>query len=186
MPLTNGLVVMTPTSIVSTGTGNSSSINSDGSVTFSSCATLSLNGVFTSSYDNYMIVVRFPDSTTNSAIQIRLRVGGVDNSTASSYVVQRLVASGTAVASARFTQATYEFGAAAGVSTRPSAYSIYCYGPFLTQPTAFRSVSIYGDGDSTISDWACTHNQSTSYDGITIYPGAGNVGGLVTVFGFNQ
>jgi len=100
MPV-NGLVVMTPTSIASTGTGNSSSINADGSVDFASCATLSLNGVFTSSYDNYMVVMRSVASNNAETGNIRLRASGSDNSTASSYTRQYIAANGTSVTANR-------------------------------------------------------------------------------------
>ena len=79
MPNKNGLHLITPTSIASTGTGNSSSINTNGSVTFSTCATLSLNGVFSADYDNYMIVMRHVGSDASAFnIDLRLRLSGTD------------------------------------------------------------------------------------------------------------
>ena len=98
----NGLVVMTPTSIASTGTGNSSSIGANGKVTFSSCATLSLNGVFTSSYDNYMVVVRNTSTAVNNMV-VRLRVAGAD-ATGSNYTRQTLFVNGTSVIGGRATE----------------------------------------------------------------------------------
>jgi hypothetical protein len=97
MPLTNGLVVMTPTSVAKTGTGSTATINSDGSVVFDLCTTLSLNGVFTSSYDNYMIVMRATTSLAWPYFNSRLRASGTDNTTASSYTNQYLTANGTTV-----------------------------------------------------------------------------------------
>jgi hypothetical protein len=183
MPLTNGLVVMTPTSIVSTGTGNSSSINSDGSVTFASCATLSLNGVFTSSYDNYIIALR-GDVGGFVALEARLRASGTDNSTANSYVRQGLYASGTSVTASRTTTTFTRLGNVD--STQKYGITTYLFGPYLAQPTAIRSVGSLDLSSAYIEDYASTHNQSTAYDGITIYPSASTFEGLVTVFGFNQ
>jgi hypothetical protein len=183
MPLTNGLVVMTPTSIVSTGTGNSSSINSDGSVSFSSCVTLSLNGVFTSSYDNYMIVKRDKSNTGNNAIYVRLRLSGTD-ATGANYTHQFVAANGTTVSGFRYTADTFcRFG---NTDTLESGDVISVYGPALSQPTAFRNTSVGGFSSAVIVDFASTHSLSTSYDGITIYPVSGNFTGLLTVFGFNQ
>ena len=176
---------MTPSSIASTGTGNSSSINSDGSVTFSSCDGLSLNGVFTSSYDNYMVAVRISESTTaNGVIALRFRVSGADNTTASSYVDQSLSAGHTTITALRETK---DYGWAFGVSsTQPNGATLYVFGPHLAQPTAWRSVSAVGESNARIYDFAGTHNQSTSYTGLTLLRSGFFYSGLVTVFGFNQ
>lgn len=183
MPI-NGLVVMTPTSIASTGTGNSSSINADGSVDFASCETLSLNGVFTSSYDNYMIVCRHSTSGS-STIGGRLRVSGTDAS-GSNYVRQRLSADSTNVSGARSTGTELDINLAA--NTQRIGWTMYVFGPQLSQPTAFRSVTVSDSSNARIFDFAMTHSLSTSYDGITLYPQAAatSFSGVVTVFGFNQ
>ena len=186
MPGLNGLVVMTPTSIVSTGTGNSSSIGANGKVTFSSCNTLSLNGVFTSSYDNYMIVTRGKSATSYPYSYIRLRVNGVDNSTASSYVSQYLNSSSTSVGAGRLTDTrTSE----AFYASLEGGATVFFFGPNLAQPTAFRSVTTVGDGAAAWTNWdvASTHNQSTAYDGFSIVmQGTHSASGLITVYGFNQ
>ena len=184
MPGLNGLVVMTPTSIASTGTGNSSSIGANGKVTFSSCATLSLNGVFTSSYDNYVMVFRAV-GTALEAVNARLRVSGTDNATASSYVSQYLFANGTSVTADRYPAGTsmYIFPVSA---TQRSGNVAYFFGPNLTQPTAIRSVTGYGEDGARIFDTGSTHNQSVAYDGITLILASSTMTGAVTVYGFNQ
>jgi len=161
-----GMVLMTPTSIASTGTGNSSSIGENGSVT--------------SSYDNYMMVMRSNTSTTSN-YQVRLRVGGTDNSTASSYTYQYIQASSTTVVAGR---TTTNFGYInAGANTRRDGTTVYFYGPNLAQPTAFRSVTMYDANSAVIFDMANTHNQSTAYDGFTLFTDIGTATGLVTVYG---
>lgn len=190
MPLTNGLVVMTPTSTAKTGTGSTATINSDGSVTFSSCETLSLNGVFTSSYDNYMISlnVKNTSGTNGFVTYYRLRASGTDNSTASSYVYQGLYAQSTSVGGSRSTQ---NFGALDdGGSGNRTGSTAYFFGPYLSQPTAWRSVCASGFQSGSTEDKAGTHNQSTAYDGLTIYWTFGGSpvksDGFITVYGFNQ
>ena len=184
---TNGLVVMTPTSIASTGSGNSSSINADGSVTFSSCATLSLNGVFTSSYDNYMIVIRNVASLNGQSLLGRLRASGVDAS-ASNYTRQLIEANGTSVTANRFSDTAFGVAGADGSGTLRAGATFYLFGPFMTQPTAARSVSVRSISSAYITDDAGTHFLSLAYDGMTFIPfGTGNnISGLLTVFGFAQ
>lgn len=182
---TNGLVVMTPTSIASTGAGNSSSINADGSVDFASCETLSLNGVFTSSYDNYMIVLR-GSLTSDTYIDARLRSSGSDAS-GSNYTRQYVYADATTIGASRSSsQTSLEIGY--GLNTQRYGLSCYLFGPYLSQATATRSVTASDYLSAYIHDTACTHSLSTSYDGITlILRTAGRTfSGLVTVFGFNQ
>jgi hypothetical protein len=188
MALTNGLVVMTPSTVAKTGASSTATINADGSVTFGSCETLSLNGVFTSAYDNYMIVMRYV-SSANAAMQFRMRASGVDNSTANSYVTQELIASSTVVSGARTTSNLSNVAALA--SAQRSGLTTYVYGPYLAQPTAVRSTTVNGISDARLDDRAFTHNQSASYDGCTFigetYLGTTyTLSGLVTVFGFEQ
>ena len=176
-----GMVLMTPTSIASTGTGNSSSIGANGSVTFSSCATLSLNGVFTSNYDNYMIMLR-NSATAVISIGFRLRVSGTDNSGTNTYTYQNLSVDGITVSGSRVSDTQ---GYIQDSSTlQRSGCVVSVYGPNLSQPTAVRSVTASDALSSAfIIDRAFTHNQSTSYDGFTLITTSGTISGLVSVYG---
>lgn len=181
---TNGLVVMTPTTVAKTGASSTATINADGSVTFGSCETLSLNGVFTSSYDNYMIVCRNVGNTSDS-LEMRWRASGTDDS-GSNYTFQILRANGTAVEAERNTGQRTRFGVTS--STARSGQIAYVFGPHLSQPTAHRSVDMNGISSARMDDFASTHSVSSSYDGFTIFLGTAgnNFSGLITVFGFNQ
>jgi hypothetical protein len=182
--MTNGLVVMTPSSVDITGGGSeTSTTNADGSVSFSACASLSLNDVFTSDYDNYMIVWRVLPSAPQGTF-FKLRVSGVDSSTG--YVVQRINADSTTVSAERNSSET------AGRLTNLEGLTIYggisqyLFGPYLAQPTASRTVVVDTKSSARILDFATTHSVSTAYDGITLLNNNGTDSGLVTVFGFNQ
>ena len=182
--MTNGLVVMTPTTVDKTGGSSTATINADGSVTFGSCETLSLNGVFTSDYDNYMIVMRLTSSAAGD-ILFRLRASGTDDATSSSYVNQFLRVDGASISGFRFS--TQAFYPGEDLVTQRTGRTIYVFGPYLAQPTALRSVTSLDRSSSNIEDVAATHNQSTAYDGFTIDPASTtNTTGLLTVFGFNQ
>lgn len=179
----DGMVLMMPSSIASTGTGNSSSIEANGSVTFSSCATLSLNGVFTTDYDNYLISIRCI-GTGNTTLEFRFRASGTDNSTASSYTNQELAVSTTIKSGARFSATTGTISSTN--ATNYNAYTMNCYGPYLAQPTAWRTITIDGTGVATIDDIAGTHNQSTSYDGLSLIPTSNAITGLISVYGLEN
>jgi hypothetical protein len=176
-----GMVLLTPTSIAYTGT--SASIGANGSVTFSACSSLSLNGVFSADYDNYMIVFRYKTSASGGWYW-RLRLSGADNSTANSYTDQQLRANSTTVSGTRGANA--ESYLANGDNTYDAGFIHYIYGPHLAQPTAGRTITIDPASGAYIQDSAHTHNQSTAYDGFTYVPwGVAGItaSGLVSVYG---
>jgi hypothetical protein len=175
-----GMVLMTPTSVATTGTSSTATIGTNGSVAFSSCATLSLNGVFNTDYDNYMISIRHTGSGS-IYIQGRLLTGGSEAS-GSNYVSQYLYASGTSVAGARYTSQTIAY-LSSTYNTQRSGVTVNVYGPFLAQPTAFRSITALDFTSAYIEDYASTHSLSTSYDGIKLITSAGTFSGLVSVYG---
>jgi hypothetical protein len=179
----DGLVSMAPTSIAYSGT--SAGINADGGVDFSAVTSLSLNGVFTSAYDNYLVVFGPIAGSTGVNVFMRYRASGSDNSTASSYTYQLLQANSTFTNGAFRESQSYQ-RIADPSATQRSGYSYHIYGPYLAQPTAFRCTSIRDYSSATIDDWAGTHNQSTSYDGFTIYVASGNFTGTIHVFGYEE
>jgi len=177
----NGIELITPSSINFAGT--SATINAGGSVTFTAVTSLSLNGVFSSAYDNYIIDMRHVASSASAAIQLRWRTG-TDNSTANSYVRQQLDASSTTVFGLRSTENVTRITITE--SARRDGTQIFVYGPNLVQPTAYRSVTVWADGGAAITDFAGTHNQSVAYTGFTLFPASGSFTGLIKVYGLVQ
>jgi len=178
-----GLHIMTPTSIVVAGSGSTASIRADGGVDFATATSLSLNGVFTSAYDDYMIVIRHVGSAA-SGLGARLRLSGTD-ATASNYTFQLLEANGTSVAGSRSTSQTRALVGSTAAS-QPNGDVAYIYGPSLAQPTAFRNVNVRNTSGAYIADFTNTHSVSTAYDGITFLPDSGSFSGMVTVYGYAQ
>jgi len=173
-----GMVLLTPTSIAHSGT--SASIGANGQVTFTAVTSLSLNGVFSADFDNYVVSWYQDAGAVNFSLLYRLRSSGTD-ATGSNYTYQRLQAADTSVNAARTSSQT------AGRITNvrfESATTTYFYGPFLAQPTAARTVGDQGgSADKQLLDHANTHSLSTSYDGITFYTSGGSVTGRTAVYG---
>lgn len=178
----NGLHLITPTSIASTGT--SATINANGSVSFSGLTNLELRGVFSTDYDNYIIVMRTTQATTNANVLFRL-LAGTTPATGANYTRQYLYASSTTVSGARVTGET-STRLNVSATTQPNGFIANIYGPFLAQPTALRTVTVQSESSATIEDYASTHSLSTSYDGCVIYPSAGSFSGLVAVYGMRK
>lgn len=182
----NGLHLLKPSSISYAGSGSSGSINTNGSITFSSVSSIAIDGIFNDKYDNYMMVMRHSTATGNGAVDARLR----SNSTevvAANYAYQRLEALGSTVSASR--DAASNLGPVGySSSTLRSGSVCWFYGPYLAQPTAWRSVSAVGRDNAWISDWISLNNQNTQFDGIALYPGGGQTGlsGLVCFYGLRK
>lgn len=177
-----GMVIMRPTSIVVAGAGSSASVRAAGGVEFASATSLSLNGVFTSTYDDYMIVMRGAE-TTNNNVSIRMRAAGSD-ATGTNYVYQQLFASSTTISGQRQTAQSGAWTSYLATAQR-SGNTVYIYGPNLAQPTAGRLVNAAGLSDAAVIDYAWTHSLSTAYDGFTFF-GTTSATGIVTVYGLSQ
>ena len=181
---TPGLAIATPTSIANSG--GSASL-SGGQITFTAVNSLSLNGVFTSTFQNYRILLRpTAVSGTDVIISFRLRTAGTDSAT--SYGVQKTestsgstTSSGAAATSGRllFTTTTYGNYAA----TNPDIY-----GPQLAIPTLYNYMSTYLDssGNKYVEMLGGSHHVSTSYDGITLLISSGTMTGTLRVYGYNN
>lgn len=172
--------LITPTSIASTGAGNSSSIGANGSVTFSSCATLSLNGVFSNDYENYIIQLKGLASTTHTP-GFRLRQSGTD-ATSSDYTYQYVYANDASLTAARAT--SLEVYPISMSTSRQNAMEQFIYAPFLARPTAGRSITVAQTSGSQIWDLVWTHALSASYDGFSFVAGPTlTMTGEISVYG---
>lgn len=185
MALTNGLVVMTPTSVATSG--GSASINADGSVSFSSAYDVTLNGVFNSSYDNYMLsIVSYANTTGAYNYAVRLRSSGSDIATG--YTHQVLSAfNGSISAGIGASQSFLRLGEIA--STYWCGHTVYIFGPKTNSITSVRSLDINSENSKRIYDCAAYLNASTSCDGFKFGVegfSSSTITGSITVFGFNK
>ena len=179
-----GLHIITATSASGTGAGNSVSIGSNGTVTFSSCATLSLNGIFTSEYDNYMCVCRVNSGSTSSVnVELRLRTSVPGDDATANYHWQWIQADGT---TANATQATGAQQCRVGLyaeSGKVNGATFFVGGPFLSAPTVLYGQSAAGYLDAYLIDYAANHNVSSSFAGFSLIPQSGTFGGTISVYG---
>ena len=181
MPDIAGLKLIVPTSATATGAGSSATVSATGKLTFTSAATLSVNGVFTSSQDNYLFVMQLTVAS-DATLTYKLRASGTD--TSSGYAYQDIYASSTTVSSGgRDTaQAAARFGSF--YTTARNGCHMYFYGPNLVQPTAARSITVSSASGAYIQDYASTQSGSTAFDGFTI--GGGTITGTMTIYGLSQ
>jgi hypothetical protein len=173
-----GMELITPTSIANSG-GSASA--SGGAITFTTVNSISLNGVFTSSYQNYCVILTAESSAGNNT-NCRLRVGGVDAS-GSNYDFQFLsVYSSTSTASLSANQDNMRV--CWNTLTDGIIVEQIISRPQLAERTRFIA---YGGGGTELNVVAGDHDLTTAYDGITYLPQAGNtLTGVVRVYGYKN
>ena len=171
-----GMTMVTPTSIANSG-GTASA--SGGEVTFTTVNSISLNGIFTSTYENYVIVVKWTGSAGAATASLRFRASGTDSSSAN-YNAQNIQGSGGAASAAGYTGQTSGYFTV--TDTAVSMLSMNVYRPFSALPTLWRSTTTSFYNSQFIQDWAGVHNVSTSYDGVTFFPASGNCTGTIRCY----
>lgn len=161
-----------------------SGFNYVGGATFSSVTSISVNNVFSATYDNYLI--EFISTTTlNVGARMRLRVSGSDNTTSnynSKYVFNGWTVNAPATTTSFFFP---EFGG--DLANAPeNICAIQIFSPFLTEKTFGRGSGFNSsNGNFTLNELFYQFNATTSFTGFTIEQtsGAASISGKVRVYG---
>ncbi len=181
---TNGHV-LTADSTTSTGlkwaaAGGGAGIGFVSTDTFSAVTTLSLNSKFSATYENYRVYVDFTNGGGTQSLLMRMRAGGSDT-TSALYGFTSPVGtwSGSADTSGR-------------IGTVPPSGSVASVvmdisRPFDTKITNITGIYQFTSGSSIgeVSPFAMVLNNTTSYDGFTIYSGGNSFTGRVTIYGYS-
>lgn len=179
-----GMVNIIPTSVAQAG--GSASANTVGQVTFTTVTSVSLNGVFTSDYNTYRIILEITGHSASAASFMRMRAAGTDNSAASYTDAIHVVTPTTTsrVYHSAATAAEVEYGATGAY------FGLHVYdvtGASMTQATLLTRMSTYiGAAGMETATGGIYHNVSTVFDGFSIYPGSGNISGRITVLAVNK
>jgi len=176
-----GLVAVAPTSIANSGGSASTTGNT---TTFTGVTSISLNGIFTSEYLNYLLIYN-QITSAGTDLFARLRVAGTDNTTASSYVAQRLTASSSTVAAVRTTGDKWSVTQSNNLGQ--NGIMLNLFNPAIADHTVINSQTASSDTGAYLALYCGTHNQSTVYDGFTLLTvTATTLTGKVTVYGYKK
>lgn len=172
-----GLTLVSPTSIANSG-GSASS--SGGTTTFTTVNSISLNGVFTTTGDNYLMVFNATAGTSLASVLFRLRLSGTDSST--SYGRQKVEGQGASTSTNALTTQTEGQIANMGVGA-----SLTCtlWSPALAALTSYTCLSTDRNAGS-VAMWGGYHNVATAYDGITVFPSTGTITGTVAIYRYSK
>jgi hypothetical protein len=153
---------------------------------FSAASSVTVDNVFTSTYTNYILNVRYTTSTTNNLLY-RNRVGGV--SAATNYNWQELQASSTTVTGARTTGATTVLIGLPSNGSFMSSSSVFITGPQLAEATTFAVSNADASGALTTPILYLNygnHSTATAYDGFEILVSSGTTTGSYSVYGYSK
>jgi hypothetical protein len=177
-----GLAIISPTSIANSG-GSASA--SGGAVTFTGVTSVSLNGVFTSGFENYSIIFNATQSST-IAVNMRLRAAGTNN-TANNY--KRFLGFGSSANSIGVDEVSNAssvfrvFGVANEGGT-----DITIYRPQSAVRTRIAHISSWNStaGNAGIYFGGGTHTEETAFDGFSLFVDTGTFSGIVRVYGYQN
>lgn len=176
-----GLAKIVPSSVaVGSGTGSADSL---GNVTFTTVSSVSLNDVFSSNYENYMIMLNVISTASDNIIRLRLRVSGSDAS-GSDYTSQALVVFGTTVSGSRITSSS-----SLDIFRQDTSWNgatSFIYKPNLATATQFNTSNGWSYEGARIGLYTGSHSLTTAYTGFSLIPATGTITGTLRVYGITQ
>jgi hypothetical protein len=156
---------------------------------FSAASSVSVDDCFTSDYENYRIIFdgRCAASPTTEGIMLRMRVGGVDNSTAGAYGYGSLYVNGGA-SGRLYGTASDSLGLVWWAGNEDSFSDITVIRPAVVGYTMWSGAgySRYDSSDVLLTLGGICHT-SAAYDGFTLLGDTGSTfTGTLRVYGYTQ
>lgn len=179
----SALTLITPTSTANSG---GSVTTTGGEVSFSGCTSVSVNGVFSSTYTNYLIITDSISANTQTDIYFRLRASGTDTTTNyGGMTFTKPFATGVAapvsIGSNTFGTASVYFGD--GNNTGKFFNNFIISSPNVATKTSLTGALISEGTYQTIGGY---QSDNTQFDGFTFYTTTNNITGKVRVYGYSK
>lgn len=154
------------------------------STSVSAQSSVSIDSVFSSTYDNYLVIPRIVGSGS-AGLLMRLRSGGADDSSAN-YSYQHLTGQGTTVSAANSSaQTSWLAGSAYSINT--PAQEILIVAPNFAGRTSYKTTFTQDGGSGLfLRTYAGDLATGTQYTGLTIYPQSGTITGAIRVYGYTN
>jgi hypothetical protein len=155
---------------------------------FSAVASQSINSVFSSTYDNYRIVMsNLEASGATTGITFRLRKAGSDNSS-NIYYRQDLNASSTSVTGNRVQSTSWIVAAIRDQGPQNSVFDIFLPNLSTRKTTAVGNFGFDAYNVIQLRNFSAGHDLASSadFDGFSLIAESGNMSGTVSVYGYNK
>ena len=158
------------------------------SATFTTATTASINNCFTSTYENYRVVISgFSTSSTSANILMRFRNAGADRITQYQFAMRGLDAGnnskddyGGGYGSTGF------FGSSPVYAGDVTSSTWDVYTPATSNRSYITFTTAYYPGSFAVRTGMIAHDSTVSNDGFTVYPSNGTVSGNIRVYGYRN
>ena len=152
---------------------------------FSAVTSITADNVFTSTYSNYFLLLRYTTSAVNP-VRLRFRAGGT-SSTGANYNKQNLTASDTTPAAARLTGQTSIRVANATSGDFKSSAMITFFSPAVAEATTAHAHNLIADGAYTVPiiyNFFLNNTLATSFDGVELFVSTGTTTVTYAIYGY--
>ena len=151
--------------------------------TFSAVSSVSINNVFSATYDNYLIDLNVTSISTNGQIGFRIGSSGTPITTSTYYGGGYY--SYTASTSGVFASAAGTYGYLGGIDAGAQSCTTFrIMNPYLAQRTGYLSHHSILSSTGYAYNYGGSNTNSTSYTDCFIVPTAGTITGTVRVYGY--
>lgn len=145
---------------------------------------------FTSTYENYQIILRLVGSTTTE-LRLRMRAAGTSDTGSNYRYGNYFISGGGAVGVDSNSNSDTVAKIGSGISTAgfPTNIRLEVFSPFLAERTTgtFQTIHSISTGNLNATDFGgFFHNLATSYDSLEFLASTGTITGNYSVFGYNK
>ena len=155
--------------------------------TFSAQSTVSFNNVFSSTYDNYKVLVNINSVSTTLNGQLRLRASGTDDSSGFHYSSGiSTIPTTTAISNWNYQGTTsfipFRTNSSGGNGLGVSEINLFNPAKSIITIVTYNSLTNFGDTQFNIGGGQ--HFVNTAYDGFSLIASTGNMTGTIEVYGY--
>jgi hypothetical protein len=174
-----GSKLVVPTTVAQSG--GSASISTLGAVTFTGVTSVSLNGCFTGTFDNYKVIYQISTSSAAANLFFKVRASGTDLASGYFHAIMQLASASPSYVYS--TTATAVIVGDTNGSGQGGDGTVDVFTPFLASYTGLifdnTCQTVYTRGVGNVPN-------TTSYDGFTLAPNTGTITGVARVIGWNN
>jgi hypothetical protein len=147
---------------------------------FSAQTAVSVNNCFTSTFKNYRVLINFTCSASDQ-LRMRFRVSGADNTTSNYNYAWQYQNLGTGTANVGLQNGTYLYLQDTVTGALGHFYTLDIADPQTSSHTMLNGHTIWNTYFANAGGY---FNAGTVFDGLTIYPAAGNITGTISIYGY--
>jgi hypothetical protein len=180
-----GMKMVVPTS-VSVGSGTAS-VDTVGNVTFSGASSVTINGAFTSTYEDYKLVLKISASTATADLLAQLTASGtpLSTSTYDAAYFAKVFGAGASVSAANTSQTSWILSGLTNSSTVADYGTYDISNPFASKYKSFIGTATRQDGYLWLNGGR-VQTSTSSYDGIKLFPTSGTISGTIRLYGYKN